>query len=212
MSNPRPLLIEAHYLPCLAYFGALLLAGGHLRLEAHETYQKQTARNRCYVRGPHRVERLTLPVPREAKRQNIRDVRLEDTSWGATHWRALRTAYGKSPFFEFFADGFHALYADPPQWLWEANRRFLSQCLQWLELPATVTETNAYAHAAPDTWDLRSALHPRREESWRPFFRTVPYRQVFGEMFAPNLSVVDLMCCEGPAALSLLKQSIGESV
>ncbi|SDK27923.1 WbqC-like protein family protein [Catalinimonas alkaloidigena] len=206
---PGPLLTELHYFPCQAFFAALLRAEGELIIEAHETFQKQTYRNRCYIQGANQVLLLTVPVEKARKHVSIKDVRIDTTQrWRAQHWRAVQSAYGKSPFFEFFADEFERVFAKEWEWLYELNRFVLTQCLNLLGLSARITETEHWHADAKGVWDLRSAFQPGQTSSWRHFYQPVVYPQLFGEEFAENLSVLDLLCCEGPHALSLLKQSI----
>ena len=58
--------------------------------------------------------------------------------------------------------------------------------------------------------DLRDAISPKpRLARPDPQFRPVPYWQVFGNgVFEPDLSVVDLLFCEGPRALGVIRDSV----
>jgi hypothetical protein len=58
-----------------------------------------------------------------------------------------------------------------------------------------------------DIYDLRSAITPKEPCSDRPYYKPVPYYQVFGSAFAENLSLVDLLFSEGPGSLAILKDS-----
>ena len=63
-------------------------------------------------------------------------------------------------------------------------------------MPAIST---TYVQASPDDLDLRNKKGPA--------FYTEPYMQVFADRqpFAPNLSFVDLLFAEGPAASAVLR-------
>ncbi|MEL6539225.1 MAG: WbqC family protein [Bacteroidota bacterium] len=39
------------------------------------------------------------------------------------------------------------------------------------------------------------------------YYQPVSYPQVFGRAFTPNLSIIDLLCCEGQHATDILRQS-----
>lgn len=60
---------------------------------------------------------LTVPI---AKPDSSRSARWADIAlsghgnWWAVHFTALESAYGRTPFFEFYADRFAPLYADFP--------------------------------------------------------------------------------------------------
>nr|WP_302180045.1 WbqC family protein [Chryseosolibacter indicus] len=55
--------------------------------------------------------------------------------------------------------------------------------------------------------DYRSVLNPKKEGDCNRFFKSVQYRQVFGSMFVPNMSIIDLIFCEGPGSLSIVRAS-----
>ena len=62
-----------------------------------------------------------------------------------------------------------------------------------------------------DFTDFRSALSPKpRLMRPDPAFRPEPYWQVFSDRFPfeSNLSVVDLLFCEGPGATDILRRSL----
>ena len=61
-------------------------------------------------------------------------------------------------------------------------------------------EKNPLSHV----FDLRSQIIPKQPSINRDFYKPVPYYQVFGSGFAENLSLIDLLFCEGPRATSLL--------
>jgi hypothetical protein len=55
--------------------------------------------------------------------------------------------------------------------------------------------------------DLRSEIDPKTDYTLRTNYQAVPYPQVFGKNFDANLSIIDLLSCEGPNALSVLRRS-----
>ena len=80
-------------------------------IDQDEHYVKQTIRNRCTIAMPDGPQHLVIPVEAASSHVPIRDIRIsEHGNWRHHHWNALRTAYGKSPFFEYYADDFAPFY------------------------------------------------------------------------------------------------------
>ncbi|MEL6412721.1 MAG: WbqC family protein [Bacteroidota bacterium] len=202
------LLIDLHYLPSLAYF-ACLLPYPTIRLEAHESYQKQTYRNRCYILTSQKVDRLTIPVRHQAAQGLYSQTAIAyEQPWQEMHWRALCTAYSKAPYFTYFAEYFYAVLSQKPTYLFELNRALLQTCLQLLQLAKTIELSSNYDKVLPShVVDARSTMHPQSRSAPSPYYHPVPYQQVFGENFSPNLSILDLLFCQGPHATAILQQS-----
>ena len=55
--------------------------------------------------------------------------------------------------------------------------------------------------------DLRSALHPKKTSGADKFYQPKSYIQLFGNEFVPNMSIIDLLFCEGPNARNIIIQS-----
>jgi len=200
-------LIEAHYLPSIAYFAALQSAG-EILLERYEYYVKQTYRNRCRINTANGRVQLIIPVIAHGK-MVITDVRLDFTQkWLNNHWRTVQSAYGKAPFFDYYADDLHHILFQKVRFLYDLNYRLLSMCLKWLKWDMPIKETEYYTQIVPsDVFDLRSAINAKKLEQCHQFYYPVMYNQVFGNTFVENLSLIDLVFCEGPGASSLVLAS-----
>ena len=109
------------------YFGPVqwyqkLYRYGKLYVEAYDSFTKQTYRNRCVIATTSGTQALTVPVERPVTtvcsdetatfgKCLMKDVRISDHgNWRHLHWNALASAYGESPFFEFYADEFAAAF------------------------------------------------------------------------------------------------------
>ncbi len=214
------LLTEIHYHPPAALFAELLRADGIL-LEAHEHYRKQTYRNRCLIRTAQGVQPLTIPVidGNRAEKVSISAIEVDyRQNWIHRHWRTLQTAYGNSPYFEYYADYLHDIYVSKPTLLFELNLQFLQLLLRCFRITLPLHLTTEYHAEYPNNAlsTTRSPSHPildRRDwltpktvsqapETDSPAASTLvrPYPQVFGPGFEPGLSVLDLLFSQGPAA------------
>lgn len=202
----RPLLIEAQYLPPVQYFTVLAQAS-MVYLEAQEHYQKRSYRNRAQLIGANGVMLLSVPLQKGKHQQMpIHKVEIDyKKPWFGEHWHSIKSAYGKSPFFEFYADPLEALLRSKPITLFELNQALLSLLLEQLQLEVPIRVTKSYGEVPEGTLDLREAIHPKHPKLT---FTPLPYPQVFQDRhgFTSNLSILDLLFCTGPQAPLLLKQ------
>jgi hypothetical protein len=201
-------LIELHYLPAVSYFAALQ-ATKKIVIEKHEYYVKQSYRNRCHILTSQGIERLTIPLTSKHHKPLITDIKIDySQKWLNQHWRALQSAYRKSPFFDFYADDLHHILFQKTEYLYDLNLNFLTICLSWLKSDITIHESMSYEkNPQAGTIDLRNIIHAKKPELAASYYKPVPYPQVFGNKFVEGLSIIDLVFCEGPNARSVVAQS-----
>ena len=206
MSNT--VLIDLHYLPSISYFSALSDCA-EVVVEKYEHYEKQSFRNRCYVRGPHRVETLIVPVTSKHGKPTVGDVRIDyRQKWLNSHWRTMQTGYGKAPFFEYYAPDLHDALFRKPVFLYDLNLGLMTLCLKWLKRNVVIKQTGSYEKDPPaGIMDLRGVINPKKADSCNRFYKTMEYQQVFGSKFVPNLSLIDLIFCTGPGAWDIVQAS-----
>ena len=78
-------------------------------VEKHENFVRQTYRNRCTIATAQGLQNLSVPVEVDSDvpltKTAVKDVRISDHgNWRHLHWHALLSAYGESPFFDYYAD------------------------------------------------------------------------------------------------------------
>jgi hypothetical protein len=204
----KTILIESQYLPPIAYF-SLLSGADALIVEKYEHYEKQSYRNRCYIKTASGIQSLTIPLTEKHGKTAIAEVKIDySQKWLNNHWRSIQSAYGNAPFFEYYSHELHDALFKRPVFLYDLNRMLLTMCLKWLKSNIPVTETSSYV-TEPDITisDYRSVLNPKKADSCNRIYKSVGYSQVFGSKFVENLSIIDLVFCEGPGALSIVKAS-----
>lgn len=201
-------IIELQYLPPVSYFAALS-SYSEIVVEKHEHYQKQTYRNRCYIRSARGPELLTVPLTNKHGKTRITDVRIDySQKWLNNHWRSVQSAYGKAPFYAYYSDDLRDVLYRKFEFLYDLNYTLLTMCLKWLGWNIPIRESLAYEKMpSPVVADLRSAINPKKNNNISSFYQPVVYHQVFGSKFVENLSLVDLVFCQGPGAGSVVKAS-----
>ena len=211
------LLLATAYAPPVSYFVKLYEhAAGTIALEGCEHYIKQSYRNRCRILGPNGVQSLTVPVELPAGTKTpIREVRISDHGeWRHLHAQALRTAYGASPFFEFYADELMPFYERRYTYLWDFNAELLQTLLTQLQLDLDWSMTTDFLppqspEATSECCDLRYTLSPKQAAPL-PGVQLRPYYQLHLERmgFVEDLSILDLLFEMGPEALLILRDSL----
>jgi hypothetical protein len=200
------MIIDLHYLPSLEYF-ACILQHDTITIEAHEYYEKQSYRNRCKILASNKIDILSIPVQNGNSKVLIRDLKIEyRQEWLRRHWGAIYSAYGKSPFFEYYADFFATVFEKKTDFLFDFNLELLTICLKLLKVEKKIIFTEEYQKVAQN--DYRGQIHPKRDYALNNIYQPIVYRQNFGNEFEPNLSIIDLLFCQGNQAVKVLEHSI----
>src|SRR5882724_3899532 len=171
----------------------------HIVFEQYEHYQKMSFRNRMMIAGANGIIELSVPlVYGRNQRGLIKDVKIDNRQkWQTRHWRSIESCYNHSPWFEFYRDELAGLYERRFDFLIDWNLA----CFEWttrkLEWPVKISLTEQFQkkYEIPEWSDRRGNILPKNYMYYEPLI----YRQVFQERvgFLPNLSIVDLLCCEG---------------
>ncbi len=200
----QTILIHPTYLPTIAMFTAIVNSEC-VRFEVCDNYQKQTYRNRMFIYDANGKLPLTIPVIYSQKnRQLYKDILIaNDENWQDLHWKSIQTAYSNSPFFEFYEHDFRHLYEDPFDNLLDFNLACLKVIYECLELPYEFQLSTSYERHPEGVIDHRALSNQRKE----PDYPLKTYVQAFDDKhgFIPNLSILDLICNEGPNALLYLE-------
>ena len=139
----------------------------------------------------------------------MKDVKIDyGQKWVKDHWRSITTAYGNAPFFEHFEPYFHDVYYSRPKFLVDLNFQLIALCNKLLNLQTTLSQTDQFNDHYPEVdIDSRNLIHPKRRFKTTAFYKPCNYNQIFGKKFVANLSIIDLLFCEGPEAAEILIKS-----
>jgi hypothetical protein len=201
-------LVELQYLPPVSYFSALT-AVDQIVVEKYEHYQKQTYRNRCYINTAQGVRPLIVPLTAKHGKTLVSDLKIDHSQkWLSNHWRTIQSGYGNAPFYEYYHEELRAVLFRKQVYLYDLNYELLTLCLKWLKWKVPVRATEMYETSPAECFfDLRGAISPKKPELVRSFYQPAVYHQVFGNMFVDNLSIIDLIFCEGPGAGVIVQAS-----
>ena len=180
-------------------------------MECHEHFVKQTYRNRCEILTTNGVQTLTVPIIHDAEASSIRDIRISDHGqWRHLHWNAIRSAYGDSPFFEFYADDLAPFFEKRWDFLFDFNLAITELMCMLLDFTPTIKHTTCYRTqddvlSDNDLADFREAIRPKHPLPDADFCPK-PYYQVFIRKhgFVENLSILDLLMNEGNESIFYL--------
>ena len=169
-------------------------------IDLGENYIKRSERNRARILSANGVMPLTVHVENGNRpRQRMRDVKIDYSKrWQHQHWVSILSAYKSSPYFDHYAEELEPFYRREWHYLVDYNMEYLQSLLRLLGAKCEVRLSEQYVEAEQGDLDLR----PKHNEG--STFVAEPYFQVFSDRmpFEANLSVLDLLMCEGPAAVS----------
>ncbi len=203
------ILLPLYFLPNLEYFAALL-PYETIVLESCENLPRRTFRNRCQVLTANKVDTLTVPLVASRRAVPIREARIDYRQpWIRRHWGCLQSAYGKSPFYEYYAADFEAVYYQENDLLFDFNAALLTLCLNLLGIEKAITYTLSYlVTPRKNIFDAKSLIGNKKATNTTFPYLPTPYYQTFGNDFVPNLSIIDLLFNKGPEACQVLSQSV----
>ncbi len=196
-------LLSTAYFPPISYMAALVQQrNGYIDVD--EPFVKQSYRNRCVIYGPNGAQALTVPLVRSDWRNPLNTIRISYAeNWIDNHWRALLSAYNKSPFFAVLSDDIKRVFDQKPETLVMLNQLILDCILDWLQ------DADLLTSAAPnptESIDLRQRISPKQKSL---LLNPAPYYQQFAHKhgFIADLSVLDLLAHEGRLAWDYLNEA-----
>lgn len=204
--SPTPPLLPTAYLPPVAYM-AVAARHSTLVVEQHETFPKQTLRNRAVIATANGPLTLSVPVTKPyGNRTRTSHVGIcYAEPWAVRHWRAIASAYNAAPFFLYYRDEIEHLLSQTYPSLLSLNLALLRHLLRVLKLDCTVTLSDDFRPASSDPDDYRTRFSDKRPST---LFDFPTYTQVFDTRlgFLPDICILDLLFNLGPDAATYLRR------
>lgn len=187
-----------------------LLNASEVQLQVHEYYERRSFRNRYTIGAANGPLSLSVPIIRPSEKAPTASIRIcYKEKWTHQHQRSIESAYGKSPYFDFFGEEVLALYEKRYVYLVEFNAAQLHLLSKILRRPFPITYTDNY-FVPQEGWVDAQFIDPHhdfRHDSRVQKVLKEPYFQCFEHKhgFQPNLSILDLLFQEGLGACQYLQ-------
>lgn len=196
------ILLPLFYLPPISWFSVFLRENAEIVFEQFESFPKQTYRNRTAVYGANGRLLLIIPVKHNGTR-TINEIEVSHRdSWEIIHWKSIKTAYQRSPYFEYYEDQLEQIFNFKTNSLFAFNLNALKIIQKILKTDKGYSLTEEYFRN-PTEENYREKFSPKKEQE----FILEEYYQTFTEKFGfqEDLSIIDLLCNKGPESLTYLK-------
>lgn len=214
------MLLSTAFFPPVQYF-ALIADGMTLSkdnvvpsvvfIDAYESYQKQSYRNRCIFFAADGPQSINIPIVHNGAKV-IKDILVDYTTpWVIRAERAIASAYESSAYFEYYKDDLFAILDSKIEHLFDLNLAITNFFLEKTGIAADIRLTDHYASFGSGEYgeDYRDRIHPKRPDTILADLQLdKPYFQVFASKhgFQRNLSIMDLLFNEGPDSIVYLKK------
>lgn len=178
-----------------------LIQNTNIQIPLYVMYPKSSFLNRIQLCSSNGLLDLSIPlIGGRKKRMPIGDLLIDATSnWHVQHWKTIQTCYKKSPFFEFYEQELKWMYENPPAKIWEWDAQLLKWLIEKFNLSIEITFLE-HPDADGVITVKQQVVHQHPSQAIKEGDHLPGYFQVFSDKipFQPNLSVLDLLFCEGP--------------
>ena len=197
-------VFSTRYAGSVDYYAAMLRYR-RVAIDLTELYDKHRHYlNRMDIVATNGPQQLTAALQKPNRSMTAADILLSDHgNWRHNHWGALFSAYGRTPFFDYFADDLKKIYTDPSITTIAAlNCALHAAVIDFLDLDVqTVIIDRKDNSVAADAVDLHDA-------NFNAGTTVGPYYQIWSQKFGfqPNQSILDLLFNLGREAYFVLRQ------
>lgn len=139
----------------------VLIKSPQTYIEAYESYQKQSFRNRMYITASSGIQMLSVPVE-HLNKQPIRDTKIAYREpWARNHFRTLQTCYNSAPYFMYYCDEIQDALNTNYKYLFDLNQHLLQIICKVIHIQEPQT-TSGWINSKKDEIDLRTELQDKK--------------------------------------------------
>ncbi|MFY7964142.1 MAG: WbqC family protein [Chitinophagaceae bacterium] len=195
------LVIDNHYFFNINYFK--FLKNNEIILSPKNLYSKGWYNNKCEIVGANGKMNLSIPlIGGRNQRIAISELKIMyESNWQKQHLKAIASCYGNAPYFDYYYPILQSFYSKRFNNLFESN-------LAVLEIVCGILNLNVKVLLSETIIQPKDIIFTKQNISLNKHFNESNYKypQVFEDRlgFIPNLSIIDLLMCMGPASKNLL--------
>ena len=196
------IILPVFYFPTVSWFAEFFRNDVEITLEQSENFPKQTYRNRANIYGANGKLSLIIPMQHSGSK-DMKSIQVSDQeNWRGQHWKSIVSAYKGSPYFDFYEDRLKAIFESSETSLLKLNLSIIEMVQKILKTEVQFDLSSEYVKDFEGE-DFREHWSAKKSDS----LNHPEYYQTFSEKhgFIENLSIIDLICNEGPEAISYLK-------
>lgn len=208
MNTIDNLIFSTAYFPPIEYM-ALMSCCQNATIEQHETWLRQTYRNRCRIMTANGLLDLSIPVNKPDGNHTLSShIEISyQTQWQKQHQRSIISAYQNAPYFIYYFPELEFVFNQEHHKLFDLNNAILKKLFSLLKLRTNLNFTQSFEKQCQAGKDFRYLISPKNKGSWPPeTYQPIQYYQTFSDRhgFVPGLSILDLLFNEGPQTLGYL--------
>lgn len=223
-------ILQSNYIPWKGYFDIIGLVDEFILYDDMQ-YTKRDWRNRNQIKTPQGLMWLSIPVDTKGKYyQKIKETRISDHGWAASHLRSIELNYARAPYFADYKPLLAELYgkAAEMEYLSDVNYLFLTALCAELGIRTRITWSSDYTLVDGKTERLAGLVKSAGgdyylsgpaakdyivdevfaeagiELAYMDYEGYPAYPQLHGE-FVGNVSVLDLLLNAGPDAAKYMR-------
>lgn len=202
------IVIPTCYIPPITYL-AMFLKYETVAIEIQETYLKQTLRNRTFISTANDILPLIVPVNKvNGNHTSTKDIAISyNSNWQVMQWRAICSAYNKSPFFLYYHQEIENIFFKQYTTLLEFNNELLQYFLSKCNIKKDLIFTTEYNKTTEQFNDFRNIDFYTFQNEIFEKNNEFEYIQVFSHKFPfqPHVNILDTLFNLGPEVKTLIK-------
>ncbi len=196
-------IFSFRYAGSVDYYAAMLHYG-LVGIDAAEHYDKRHKHlNRMDIVAANGLQSLSASLQKPNRDMRVADIALsEHGNWRHNHWGALYSAYGRTPFFDYFADDLKRIYDDCSiNTVGKLDLALHLAVVDFLDLPIqTVVFGKKIPYKELKCADLREA-GMQRNLNVKPYYQICADKQGFRQ----GMSILDMLFNVGREAIFYLR-------